>query len=86
MQSNSNTYGYANGITDGNSNAERDGDVYSYSDSDGYLYAYGNSDSYTHTHADPDGHTHSYAHTYADPNPDALWRPDCRHQPSVACG
>jgi hypothetical protein len=83
MRSNSNTYGYANGITDGNSNAERNGDVYSYphTDTNGYFNSnlkpdsnancnrYGYIYSYTNNHCD--GHIHANANGHCHSNSDS---------------
>jgi hypothetical protein len=75
MRSNSNTYGYTNGITDGNSNAERNCDVYSYphTDTNGYFNSDLNRDSnancnrygYIHANANAYGHCHSNSDLHA---------------------
>jgi hypothetical protein len=60
MWSNSNTYGYANGITDSNSNAYRNADAYVYADANGNGYLHAD------CHADRDAHSYGYRHGDGD--------------------
>jgi hypothetical protein len=64
MRSNSNTYDYANGITDGNSNAECNGDVYSYTNS--HIHANANAFGYCRSNIYSNGHGYGYCHSNSD--------------------